>query len=91
MLGYSWEDIEEMGSDILQQLVHPDDKPRMIPWTNEPSRTVKEFEYRLLTKSGLWRWYRSRDTIFQRDEQGNVRQVIGVAQDVTERKKIEEI
>jgi PAS domain S-box-containing protein len=90
LLGYSWEDIEKMGNDLLIQLVHADDKQRITTWTNEPSRTVKEVEYRLLTKSGAWRWFRSRDTVFQRDEKGNVRQVIGIAQDVTERKKMEE-
>lgn len=90
LLGYTWEDIEAMGDDLLVQLVHPEDKARLTTWANEPSRTVKEFEYRLLTKSGAWRWFRSRDTVFQRDEQGNVWQVIGIAQDVTERKRMEE-
>ena len=90
MLGYSWEDIEQMGNDVMIQLVHPEDKAKLTTWTSEANRIVKEFEYRLLTKSGVWRWFRSRDTVFQRDEKGNVLQVIGVAQDVTERKKIEE-
>jgi PAS domain S-box-containing protein len=89
-LGYSWEDIEQMGNNITLQLVHPDDKHKLTTWTTEPSRTVKDSEYRLRTKSGEWRWFRSRDTVFQRDDKGNVRQVIGVAQDITERKKIEE-
>jgi PAS domain S-box-containing protein len=90
MLGYTWEDIEEMDNDLMMQLVHPDDKSRLSTWSNEPSRTVKESEYRLLTKSGVWRWFRSRDTVFQRDEKGTVWQVIGIAQDVTERIKMEE-
>ena len=90
MLGYTWEDIEAMGNGVMMDLVHPDDSDKISSWTNEPSRTVREFEYRLMTKSGLWRWFRSRDTVFMRDEKGNVSQVIGVAQDVTERKKIEE-
>jgi PAS domain S-box-containing protein len=90
MLGYTWEDIEAMGNGVMMDLVHPDDSEKLTTWTSEPSRTVREFEYRLLTKSGTWRWFRSRDTVFKRDEKGNVSQVIGVAQDVTERKKIEE-
>ncbi len=89
-LGYSWEDIEEMGNNITLQLIHPDDKSKLTSWSNEPSRTVKDYEYRLRTKTGEWRWFRSRDTIFQRDEKGRVTQIIGVAQDITERKKIEE-
>lgn len=90
MLGYSWEEIEEMGNNITQQLVHPEDVSNLTEWNSEPSRTVKDSEYRLKTKSGEWRWFRSRDTVFRRDEKGNVTQIIGVAQDITERKKMEE-
>ena len=42
------------------------------------------------TKSGKWRWFLGRDTVFQRDAEGNVLQIVGMAQDITERKKIEE-
>ena len=89
-LGYSWEEFEAMGNDFTSKLVHPEDRSKLTMWSNEPSRTVKDSEYRLKTKSGEWRWFRSRDTVFQRDQKGNVTQIIGVAQDITERKKIEE-
>lgn len=88
-LGYTWEEIEEMGSDVLRHLVHPDDIASLPLWSNEPSRTVKESEYRLRTRHGEWKWYRSRETVFESDAKGNVTQVIGVAQDITERKGIE--
>lgn len=89
-LGYTWEEIEEMGNDIIRQLVHPEDITSLTSWSNEPSRTVKEAEYRFRTRAGEWRWYRSRDTVFKRDSEGNVTQIIGIAQDINERKKIEE-
>ena len=89
-LGYGWEDIELLGSNIMRKLVHPEDLPNLTRWKNEPSRTVKDAEYRLRTKDGEWRWFYSRDTVFQRDQKGNVTQIIGVAQDITERKKMEE-
>ncbi|MGH9936436.1 MAG: PAS domain S-box protein, partial [Blastocatellia bacterium] len=40
--------------------------------------------------SGEWRWYQSRDKIFARDEDGSVREIIGMATDITERKRAEE-
>ncbi|WP_276373888.1 PAS domain-containing protein [Chryseolinea sp. H1M3-3] len=89
-LGWTWEEIEAMGKNLIFQLVHPDDVENLTQWSNERSRTVKDAEYRLRTKSGEWRWFHSRDTVFQKDEKGNVTQIIGVAQDITERKKIEE-
>ncbi len=89
-LGYDWEDIEKMGNNLILQVVHPEDISKLTKWSNEPSRTVKDAEYRLRTKSGEWRWFRSRDTVFQRDKKGNVTQIVGIAQDITERKKTEE-
>jgi PAS domain S-box-containing protein len=89
-LGYDWEDIEKMGNNLILQIVHPEDISKLTKWSNEPSRTVKDAEYRLRTKSGEWRWFRSRDTVFQRDKKGNVTQIVGIAQDITERKKTEE-
>ena len=39
---------------------------------------------------GEWRWIWVRQVVFKRDADGRVRQVIGTAQDITERKKIKE-
>jgi PAS domain S-box-containing protein len=89
-LGWSWEEIETMGENIFASLIHPDDSANLTQWSNEPSRTVKDAEYRLRTKSGEWRWFHSRDTVFKRNEKGYVTQLIGIAQDITERKKIEQ-
>ena len=88
-LGYDWEEIEGMGNNFLHNLIHPDDLSRIPRWSNEPSRTVKSAEYRVRTKSDEWRWFYSRDTAFQRDQKGNVTQIIGIAQDITERKQTE--
>src|SRR5690606_32544224 len=89
-LGYTWEEFEDFGDDIIGNLVHPDDVSYLTSWMDESSRTVKESEYRMRTRNGEWRWFRSRDSVFQRDHKGNVSQIIGVAQDITERKKVEE-
>ena len=88
-LGYDWEEIEGMGNNFLHNLIHPEDISQIPRWSNEPSRTVKSAEYRVRTKNGEWRWFYSRDTAFQRDQKGNVTQIIGIAQDITERKKTE--
>ena len=89
-LGYTTEEIHDLGNDLVRLLVHPDDIVNMPGWTNENFGTVKETQYRMKTKDGNWRWFMGRDTVFQRDEEGNVLQIVGMAQDVTERKKMEE-
>jgi len=88
-LGYTQEEISRMGSGFNTRLIHPDDLPVMPVWTNEPAGLVKETEYRILSKNGEWRWFMGRDTAFQHDQNGNVTQIIGIAQDVTAKKEIE--
>jgi PAS domain S-box-containing protein len=91
MLGYSWEEIELLGNNFVLLLIHPDDLSKIPRWTNEPTRTVKDTEFRIKTKNGDWCWLSSRDTVFQRDKKGNVTQIIGLAQDITQRKQAEEL
>ena len=89
-LGYTMEEINNLGGNIIGSLIHPDDVIKIPGWTTEDFGTVKKAEYRMKTKSGKWRWFFGRDTVFQRDSNGNVLQIVGMAQDITERKKIEE-
>ena len=89
-LGYTTEEIQKLEGNIVGSLVHPDDIAKIPGWTTEDFGTLKKTEYRLKTKSGKWRWFLGRDTVFQRDAEGNVTQIVGMAQDITERKKIEE-
>lgn len=88
-LGYSSEDIKGLGENIIPALVHPEDINKIPAWSRENFGTVKETEYRMKTKSGQWRWFLGRDTVFQRDSEGNVLQIVGLAQDITERKEAE--
>ncbi|BAY32282.1 two-component hybrid sensor and regulator [Nostoc carneum NIES-2107] len=93
-LGYSSEEISKMGSSFLTRLMHPDDLANAAAYFHS-LRSVGDgerrvFEYRLRDIHGRWRWFLSHDTPFQRGEDGQVQQIIGIAQDMTERKQIEE-
>ncbi|MBD2164817.1 PAS domain S-box protein [Calothrix membranacea FACHB-236] len=93
-LGYSSEDISTMGSSFLTQLMHPEDVANASTYfqslrsAGDGERRV--FEYRLRDIYGRWRWFLSHDTPFRRGEDGQVQQIIGIAQDMTDRKQIEE-
>ena len=94
LLGYTQEQMEQMGDQFLQIVIDPDDMQRMQPHFEQlaqaKSGEVLEWEYRMKHADGSWRWVSSRDTVFKHEPDGTVRHVIGVARDITERKQVEE-
>lgn len=96
VLGYSSEDVFDLGGDILRGLMHPEDLPRVldihrqIMTDTDNKDTVYEVEYRMRDASGQWRWLLSRDVVFKRAEDGTPQQLLGVAHDITQRREAEE-
>lgn len=94
MLGYTQAEVARMGNTFLQQIIHPED------WADYPQKVTKllqmndddiyEHEYRVQNTDGKWVWLRSRETAFLRDDDGNVQQILGIAQDITESKHIQQ-
>ena len=92
-LTFSPEEVGGMGPDFVRNLMHPDDQPRFQQHiarmrTLNPGETAV-FEYRMRDRADEWRWYMSTDAVYQRDESGFARQIIGVALEITERKRAE--
>ena len=95
ILGYTPEQMQTLGSQVLQNLVHPDDfinimsAHQQLPTISDGK--VLEIEYRMRHANGEWRWLLSRDTIFLRNPDGSPKQLLGTAQDITHRKQTEEV
>jgi PAS domain S-box-containing protein len=93
-LGYSFDELKNSKANFLASYMHPDDTQEAERHFRDITRArnggVFEFEYRMRHKSGEWRWFRSRDMVFKRDAEGRPEEILGVAFDVTERKKAEE-
>lgn len=93
LLGYTPEQIQSMGSEIISSVVHPEDLPRVIEYLSAFRTTsdgvVLEVEYRVQNAQGELLWLLGRSTVFNRTSEGEVKQIIGVAIDITERKQIE--
>ncbi|PZO44233.1 MAG: hypothetical protein DCF19_03265 [Pseudanabaena frigida] len=94
ILGYTPQEIQEMGGDFFQRLMHPDDFVR-VPNNleliyNSPDGEIIGMEYRMQNSNGEWRWLYSRSSIFSRDDRGRVLLTIGTAEDITDRKRSEE-
>ena len=72
------------------ELVHPDDQTiiqRKLAAQNDG--VFLQEEYRIARTDGTTRWIRDR-AFPVRDGQGNILRVVGIAEDITERKRVEE-
>ncbi|MFI5293746.1 MAG: PAS domain S-box protein [Thermodesulfovibrionales bacterium] len=94
ILGYSPEDIKNMKSAFFKKLLHPGDAPVIDAlwkrFLKANDGDIIESEYRLKNYNGDWRWFYSRDIVFKRTSGGHLKLVLGISQDVTERKMFEE-
>jgi two-component sensor histidine kinase len=78
--------------DHWVQLIHPEDRKRVIPDLELQIRTLQplcEIEYRAKTKGGDWHWVLGRGKIAQTDDQGKATRMTGVNIDITSRKLME--
>lgn len=93
-IGYTPEEVIQMGAAILQKLMHPDDWVKFPQYIKQfetaTEGKVFEFEYRMQHKNGEYRWFYSQDTLFSRTEEGKPKQILGSATDITQRKQMEE-
>jgi PAS domain S-box-containing protein len=94
LLGYTPEQILEMGRSFTQQTMHPDDFARLgahLAQLNAlRSGETLVFEYRMRHADGSWRWFWSQDAVFHRGTDGSLHQVLGTAIDISDRKQVEE-
>jgi len=95
VLGYTTQEIQAFGDRLAQELIHPEDLPLLMRnmefLVNNPTDTdtLLETIYRMRCKDGSYRWLLSRERIFLHDSQGRVKQILGVATDITQLKTTE--
>jgi PAS domain S-box-containing protein len=91
LLGYTFDQIQGMGSMLMPQLIYPEDLVKIIEYHSSfagiQDGEVWEIEYRMLGANGEWFWLQSRDTIFSRNADGEPKVIIGFAQNITTRKQ----
>ncbi len=92
-LGYSVEAMQTKGEVFLAEIVHPEDREfsesHFANFQHLKDYEVIEFEQRVRHASGEWRWVWHRETVFKRRADGSPCQIMGTAQDITERKRAE--
>ncbi|MEG4087998.1 PAS domain S-box protein, partial [Microcoleus sp. Pol12B4] len=95
MLGYTPQELQDLGTDAVTNLVHPDDLLQLITGMERLKHSRNPYEtddkdYRIKHKNGEWRWVHDRSTIFKRTPDGQMRQIIGSVLDISDRKQAEE-
>ncbi|MEB3828683.1 PAS domain S-box protein [Phormidium sp. CCY1219] len=95
MLGYKPQEIQDMGTDILPQIIHPEDLQKLPAHFQQFDRAedgeIFELEYRVRDARGKWRYLLSRETLFTRNPDGTAKQLLGTATDITQRKHAEAV
>lgn len=88
VLGWTIEEFESRHIRNEQNFIHPDDHPAFSSWLGEAlgahGDEVYQNQHRVRHADGGWRWLRVRVAAFQRDDHGQVTQLIGTATDITE-------
>jgi PAS domain S-box-containing protein len=91
--GYTAEETQAMGDELVALIFHPDDMHLIAEhhekWRQASEGEIRTIQYRVRSKSGEWRWLFSRETPFMRTESGEVKQILGIAHDVTARIQME--
>ncbi|HNN59563.1 MAG: PAS domain-containing protein [Leptospirales bacterium] len=83
-LGYSSDQIRDLGPDLLSTLIHPEDLPRAIAHHNRllgatgPLKLV----YRMKNAKGEWRNFLSCDTPFETEPGEQTRFILGCVQEM---------
>lgn len=94
LLGYDERDMEMLGENLLEHIIHPDDL-QLVTVENKNLDTIREGEIRSMDcrircKNGAYLWLRNVRSMFRKDIEGNALQIIGITTDITEEKRNEE-
>jgi PAS domain S-box-containing protein len=94
ILGYSVDEILQMGSSMMQKIMHPDDYIEYLNTTVKKYAALKDNEilttqFRLLNKQGNFHWVLANEIVYRRFDNGEPEQIFGIIHDITNLKEKE--
>lgn len=93
VLGYTEQELLGNGDELMTRIFDPQSFQAASKQQDAQQLTDQQLstgEYRVRHRDGSWRWVWVRSRVFLRDEQGRVQQLLGSAEDITERKMTEQ-
>lgn len=93
MAGYSTQEIKNMGNDLLKNVIHPNDLPKVYKHferlRNSHNDDIIQIEYRLITKNNKkFIWVLTSDKVYERNKEGKAITSLGIAQEITHYKNL---
>lgn len=92
-LGHLHKDTLVSIDKLMLKITHPEDLEKITVQQQKllaaTDGDILEFEYRLKDSDEKWHWFYDRQMVFNRNKDGTVKQLLGVATDITKRKLVE--
>lgn len=92
MIGYEEEKAVQTYEDWKNK-IHEEDEARVLKKLEQHINGEDDYyesEYRLKTKAGDWKWIKAIGKVMETDEHGNPLRIVGIHQDIEDRKKAQE-
>ena len=94
LLGHNWSYIRSWGETLFTAIMHPEDLAQrpffLARLSSLRDGETLERQFRLRDACGQWRWLRSREIILDRTQRDQPLRVMGIAEDITSRKRDED-
>ncbi len=91
IIGYPQNELNTLAKSTITDLIHPDDQAGIMQHIESLKSAkdgeIKIFKYRVKDPKGNYRWLANHESIFRRDEQGEVLQTIGITLDIDQEEK----
>ena len=95
IIGYEQSELNELGENAIDQLIHPEDKAlfnRDAILSSLADNQIRIVKYRIRKKDGQYKWLANYDSIFKEKADGTPWQIIGITLDIDkEQKTVEEV
>src|SRR5262249_16709318 len=91
MLGYPQDAVQGTEGPLFGELLHPEDvavRDRQQADLAAVGEGFLECEYRVRHANGAYRWLHCRETVFTRTPEGEPWEIMGTADDITDRKRL---
>lgn len=94
VIGYTAEEVLELGDRFLERTMHPEDLAKLPKlaegYAKADESSVFEHVFRFRHKNGEWRWVHRCASIFSKTPDGRPKQMLGTVTDITDVKNAEE-